>query len=93
MPQQLSRVQLLEEIQKISLVCVDLNLFLDTHPDCEEALRDFNRANKFYRQLVNEYQVTYGPLLGFGQMSTMEQNYNWIKGPWPWERQNRGESL
>ncbi len=88
MSQHLSRVELLEKIQEASLASVDLTLFLDTHPDCKEALRDLNQINQYYRELVDEYQAFYGPLVGFGLMNDMETGYTWSKGPFPWERQN-----
>lgn len=89
MAQRLSKQELTEKLNQVNLVCVDLNLFLDTHPDCKEALDDFNRANTYYRELVDEYETRFGPLIGFGLTKEMKE-YNWCKGPWPWEPSRKG---
>ena len=33
--------QLLTQIQAVSLIAIDLNLFLDTHPNDTKALKDY----------------------------------------------------
>lgn len=38
--------QMLEEIQAIDFVIVELNLYLDTHPDDTAAIKQFNEATK-----------------------------------------------
>lgn len=43
--------QLLEEIQAIDFVIVELNLYLDTHPNDFEAIQQFNNATKKSMQL------------------------------------------
>ena len=47
---QLNRSEIILKIQELSFACVDLNLYLDTHPD--EAIRN--------------YECKYGPLTNFG---------------------------
>jgi spore coat protein JB len=80
----MNKNELLRNIQAISLVAVDLNLFLDTHPDDQKALQDYKNATTQYLALKNQYEQQYGPLLNFGH-SDLTGNYNWINEPWPWK--------
>lgn len=87
-----NREELLEKIQEVNLICVDLNLYLDTHPDCEVARQDYVHFNKCYLNLVDEYQKNYGPLFNFGLMSEPNME-SYTAGPWPWQHQSKGENV
>ncbi|MGE5551294.1 MAG: spore coat protein CotJB [Bacteroidota bacterium] len=80
-PEQLA---LLKEIQAVEFTCVDLNLYLDTHPCDERALADYNANVQQLACLKNEYTQRYGPLMHFGQEPVCGQ-WSWICEPWPWE--------
>ena len=41
------RQSLLMDIQKVDFMLVDLNLFLDTHPDCAEALQGACQSGQY----------------------------------------------
>lgn len=77
---------LLLKIMELEFTAVDLNLFLDTHPQDERALSDLRATTQ---QLVNakmEYESNYGPLLDFGLgMAGSGRTWQWINEPWPWE--------
>ena len=45
---QLNRSEIILKIQELSFACVDLNLYLDTHPDDANAV---NMYNSFSKQL------------------------------------------
>ena len=46
----MNREKLMREIQEVSFALVDLNLFLDSHPDCKVALDYFKDMQiKAYR--------------------------------------------
>ena len=56
------REMLLKKINEVSFAVDDILLFLDTHPDCQEAL-DFYRQNVAIRkEALSEYARLYGPL-------------------------------
>lgn len=80
----MNQQQLLTQIQAVSLIAIDLHLFLDTHPDNSQALKDFQKISKQYQELKNQYENQYGPLLGFGNQSTFD-HYKWVNEPWPWQ--------
>jgi spore coat protein JB len=63
---------------------VELNLYLDTHPRDQRALRDYNAYTQHLMMLKNEYQRRYGVLTNFGNAQS-QYPWSWINEPWPWE--------
>lgn len=80
-PEQLA---LLKEIQALEFTCIDLNLYLDTHPCDERALADYNANTQQLTCLKSEYTQRYGPLTNFG-LEPVGGQWSWICEPWPWE--------
>lgn len=78
------RMVLLRQIQELEFMAIELNLFLDTHPQDKLALRDFYIVRDKLTTLINRYEGIYGPLtiLGF---TPAKYPWQWIEGPWPWE--------
>ena len=62
----LSRSRLLEQIAMCEFVCIDLNLYLDTHPDDLTAEGDYNCYSEQLARLKEIYTHNYGPLENFG---------------------------
>jgi len=79
-----TQMALLKQIMEIGFTAIELNLFLDTHPDNSAAFRDFQEASARYRKLTEEYQRQYGPLYPDGQYDTAG-HWRWTESPWPWE--------
>ncbi|MBE6766049.1 MAG: spore coat protein CotJB [Clostridia bacterium] len=73
----------LRRLSSIHFALVELNLFLDTHPDNGEALKMFNSYKAKYEALLRAYEQNYGPITTMGTMGNT--TWDWIKGPWPWE--------
>ncbi len=80
-----SKEMLLRKIQAIHIMAVDLQLFLDTHPDNTHALADYKSVTKEYQSLKREYEQCYGPLANFAYMTTFDAK-SWNNDLWPWER-------
>lgn len=78
------QAKLLAEIRQIQFVCVDLMLYLDTHPNDERATMDFSSYSQQLMMLVREYETTYHTLVNSGMGYTGDV-YNWAQVPWPWE--------
>lgn len=76
--------RLLHDLQANSFVLVDLQLYLDTHPDDETAFQDFVAFSKRQRLLKRSYEEQFGPLNHYGE-STLADMQAWIFAPWPWE--------
>lgn len=73
---------LLIEIMETSFVLIETALYLDTHPYDENALRTHNNASQKYEDIVNLYELRYGPLT---YTSMSKSPWSYINGPWPWE--------
>lgn len=78
------RAQLLDEIRVVEFMTVELNLYLDTHPDDQRALREYNSYTQQLMALKDEFQRRYGPLSNFGT-ALSQYPWAWLNEPWPWE--------
>lgn len=78
------RLELLHRIQALEFAAIDLNLFLDTHPQERRALTDYNRIVAELQELKRRYEETYGPLTNFGHAPS-RYPWQWVETPWPWE--------
>jgi spore coat protein JB len=76
--------ELLEEIQEVDFVLVELTLYLDTHPQDLNAVKQFNEFALKSHVLKNEFEELYGPLQQFGN-SYSRYPWQWAETPWPWE--------
>lgn len=75
--------KLLKDIQILDFVLVDLALFLDTHPLCQEAIDHYNHYLAYKNKLCNDFAMKYYPLT-LGQADSGKE-WRWNKGPLPWE--------
>lgn len=76
--------QLLQCLQEVDFVLVELNLYLDTHPNDMQALQQYNQLVQQRWQLAQEYENNYGPLMHFGH-SYSRHPWQWNDTPWPWQ--------
>ncbi len=74
---------LLEKIGEARFACVELRLYLDTHPDDAMAKADYLSYSIKLQQLIERYEQQYGPLMNFGQSPT--EAGSWVFQKWPWE--------
>mgnify|MGYP003397964269 CR=1 FL=1 len=74
---------MLRRLSSTHFALVELNIFLDTHPNNKDALNMFNAYNKKYTRQLNEYQEKYGPITAKNNYDNTD--WNWINGPWPWD--------
>jgi spore coat protein JB len=74
------------QIQQLGFVLVDLNLYLDTHPTDRMALMNYNTLVTQYRELMMDYCMKYGPLMGFGHSPGGTDSFLWVEEPWPWQK-------
>lgn len=78
------RKDLLRRLMALEFTAIDLNLYLDTHPDDHKALADYNAISMELRAVKMEYEKLYGPLVHYGY-SPSPGAWRWIDEPWPWE--------
>ena len=72
----------LAELQTMGFVLQEMALYLDTHRNDKEALDVFRAFQEIYAKGREKYEKEHGPLT---HMSAMENGYNWLNDPWPWE--------
>jgi len=80
-----NRETLMKRIQVCGFVLDEVRLFLDTHPNHQEALNCYKKYLAMKQEAAAQYVQKYGPLNyeDFDNSST----WRWIEGPWPWENQ------
>jgi len=79
-------------IQELDFVRVELELYLDTHPNCKTAIDYYHKTVDALEELKAEYQAGGTPLVASGAIDT--NAWSWINGPWPWQKEvngNKGE--
>ncbi len=76
---------LLKKIQEIEFTTLELNLYLNTHPDDGNALEQYNRMHTELCALKRQYEEQYGPLLNYGFGTNKSKTWLWAVQPWPWE--------
>lgn len=80
----MDKSNLLRQIQKYDFVIYELTLYLDTHPDCQEALNCYHKYVEMRKATVEEYNRVCGPL-NMNQVKDYNR-WTWVHEPWPWER-------
>ena len=76
--------QLLHWIDMVSLMMVDLTLYLDTHPYDADAIDHFNHYQALYKKAMKESAENFEPLTL--STSTPEHVWCWGLSRNPWER-------
>lgn len=73
-------------IYELGFVLTETMLFLDTHPDDQEALNYYTEMKEQYKKAVEKYADYYGPL-NMTNMSN-ENYWMWVATPMPWEMED-----
>ncbi len=74
------RQALLKEIAKYDFAVIELNLFLDTHPNSVQARQKLEEYRAKSDELTKKYEEFFGPISHGSALSQWE----WIANPWPW---------
>ena len=78
------------EVQKVSFMMDDLRLYLDTHPEDQDALAVFRDVVRQRKQTLSEFAEQFYPLTSDCMAEIYEKEpssscYCWQKGAAPWE--------
>ncbi len=79
----------LGELMALKFVIKELQLYLDTHPNDQEAFKALKDTIALEREGSRRYVKLYGPLTI--QDVEVSDCYNWLCDPWPWEYAERTE--
>ncbi|MGI6070867.1 MAG: spore coat protein CotJB [Blautia sp.] len=80
-----SRETLLQYIDEVSFAVYDVHLYLDTHPNDENAMAFFQTNIAARREAIAEYARLYGPLTIDTADDTQSSSWAWVEQPFPWE--------
>lgn len=75
--------QLLKMLSEVSFVMDELSLFLDTHPDEQDAIACYQEYHTLREELLKEYAEKFGPLRM--QDVTDSTQWLWATQAWPWK--------
>lgn len=72
----------LNELQALEFVITELGLYLDTHPDDEEAFFVYKQYVDLEKKAREAYARNKDPL--FQTDSAKHDSFAWVRDPWPW---------
>ena len=87
-PVQKTRKELDMAITKVSFAMDDTRLYLDTHPECMEALEYFKKLQMIRHGLIKEYTERFGTIYSYNIGDS--DNWNWNYGEYPWTSSKKG---
>ncbi len=76
------RETLLLKLMSYTFAIVDLNLYLDLHPEDQNAFHLFQKYVAEKNKVEESYIEKYGPIT----VTETEKSFNWIENPWPWDK-------
>ena len=82
----IDRARIADHLRMYTFALVEANLYLDTHPDCEEALEYYRKTKELYEKAAKDYRENVGPL--FASDVAYNRRWNWVDSPWPWEKES-----
>lgn len=74
----------LKKIQELSFMAIELTLYLDTHPDDQNALVHYNIITQQLNALKQYYEQKHGPFIAYG-FSPSAYPWQYVNEPWPWQ--------
>ena len=75
----------LAELQALEFVVLELGIYLDTHPEDEEAFQLYRQYVAMERSAKATYEDANGPLMK--DSTANYESYRWLRDPWPWNFQ------
>lgn len=82
----MNRDDLLKRLTILDFLAVDLQLYLNTHPDDIEAIDKYNSVIKEADTIRAMLEKVDGPIYSFRSYSNSDE-FTWIDNPWPWEKE------
>ena len=78
----------LTALMESGFAALDLQLYIDTHPDDTEAIAVYNECVHAYEQARAAFEKARGPLYSFISESNPAR-FSWVDTPWPWENEEK----
>lgn len=77
-----NRAALMKEVQIAQFSLIETNLYLDTHPCDEDAMKALDYYAEKLSDAMEKYEEQFGSLTAGSCIGTP---FDWIKEPFPWE--------
>ena len=77
-----SHEALMKQINEASFAVDEAVLFLDTHPENQDALRYYQAVRDMRNQAIAAYESQFGPLR---YADVTSSSWDWVTEKWPWE--------
>ena len=78
------QAEILTNLDMLEFATLELNLYLDLHPNDKQAIDLFNNYMQQQNHLLKQYENKYGPIiLNSNALNTYP--WAWNNRPWPWE--------
>lgn len=74
---------LLQRIYEASFAMDDVVLYLDTHPEDQDALNFYQYVVGLRKEAMDAYESQFGPLMP--DAVTDSTKWTWLTERWPWE--------
>ena len=85
MVENINRREMLKKLQEADFLALDLQLYLNTHPNCEKALKLYTETVNGAKELKKEFEEKYGPLTVWSTKNRTP--WEWSRNPWTWEKE------
>lgn len=73
----------MHELQALHFAMAELGLYLDTHPNDQQATELYRQYADLYQEGYTRFQQMYGPLCQ--KDAAASGTYTWMQDPWPWD--------
>jgi len=77
----MNNTSLMRKIQELSFAKVEAELYLDTHPNCRNALEYYEALLEELDTAMTKYQNEYRALY---QQAAATDRWSWVDDKWPW---------
>ena len=84
------KAMIMKNIYELGFALVETMLYLDTHPEDEDALAFFREKAELRKEALKQYAEQYGPLTVDTADDRMSRSFEWVTQPWPWELKQKG---
>lgn len=81
-----SREAGMRRLQNADFALIEANLYLDTHPRCQNGLDYFRRMRAEKNRALQDFESRYGPITAAN--ANAERQWDWLNRPWPWEMED-----
>jgi len=82
----MNKAQLKRKIYEYDFAIHELVLYLDSHPTCPKGINLLKEYKEMRTKLVMQFEEMYGPYILTAQDAPLNGCFEWLKGPWPWEK-------